>query len=251
MRCLFFDCDCYRQDIVVHDLQHAGEAWEDKVSRLRAALLEAGHGGMVVSELDEINWLLNIRGEGSSHNEVRMRTLSSIMSQCPLLCVTQGLYHSPTFQSLALVSHQEILLWLHMDKVTPELREHLGSEVEIRDVNTSLQDLAEWVSLHPELDSLLMSAPSSYLSGATFALYSSVPESLATLGDSPILDMKATKNPVEVAGMVEAHIRDAVAVCDWAAFMEHQIQDLGATNWTEISGAELLSEFRSGETYYM
>ena len=174
-------------------------------------------------------------------------SMSSIISQC----VTQGLYHSPTFQSLALVSHQEILLWLHMDKVTPELREHLGSEVEIRDVNTSLQDLAEWVSLHPELDSLLMSAPSSYLSGATFALYSSVPESLATLGDSPILSMKATKNPVEVAGMVEAHIRDAVAVCDWAAFMEHQIQDLGATNWTEISGAELLSEFRSGETYYM
>ena len=70
MRCLFFDCDSYRQDIVVHGLQHAGEAWEDKLSRLRAALQEAGHGGMVVSELDEINWLLNIRGEGSSHNEV-------------------------------------------------------------------------------------------------------------------------------------------------------------------------------------
>ena len=84
MRCLFFDCDSYRQDIVVHGLQHAGEAWEDKLARLRAALQEAGHGGMVVSELDEINWLLNIRGEGSSHNEVRMRILSS-MSQCPLL----------------------------------------------------------------------------------------------------------------------------------------------------------------------
>ena len=59
------------QDIVVHGIEYAGESWGDKVARLREALLEAGHGGMVVSELDEINWLLNIRGEGSSHNEVR------------------------------------------------------------------------------------------------------------------------------------------------------------------------------------
>ena len=157
---------------------------------------------------------------------------------------SQGLYHSPTFESLALVTAQEILLWLHVDKVTPELREHLGSEVEIRDIESSLQDLTEWVALHPELDSLLLSAPSTYLAGATFALYSSIPESMATLGDSPILDMKAIKNPVEVAGMVEAHIRDAVAVCDWAAFMESQVQDQGAANWTEISAMELLSEFR-------
>ena len=59
------------KDVVVHNIEFAGESWGDKVDRVRAALLEAGHGGMVVSELDEINWLLNIRGEGSSHNEVR------------------------------------------------------------------------------------------------------------------------------------------------------------------------------------
>ena len=94
-----------------------------------------------------------------------------------------------------------------MDKVTPELREHLGSEVEIRDIASSLQDLTEWVSMHPELDSLLLSAPSTYLSGATYALYSAVPDTIAVLGDSPILDMKAVKNSVEEAGMVEAHIR--------------------------------------------
>ena len=52
-------------------MEYAGETWRVKVARVREALLEAGHGGMVVSELDEINWLLNIRGEGSSHNEVR------------------------------------------------------------------------------------------------------------------------------------------------------------------------------------
>ena len=69
----------FSQDVVVHDMEYAGETWGVKVARVREALVEAGHGGMVVSELDEINWLLNIRGEGSSHNEVR----TSITKQTP------------------------------------------------------------------------------------------------------------------------------------------------------------------------
>ena len=56
--------------------------------------------------------------------------------------------------------------------------------------------------------------------------------------------MKAVKNEAEISGMVEAHIRDAGAFCDWAAFMEDQIQVVGADNWTEISAAELLSQYR-------
>ena len=66
-----YKCFHFSQDVVVHDMEFSGESSVDKVARVREALLEAGHGGMVVSELDEINWLLNIRGEGSSHNEVR------------------------------------------------------------------------------------------------------------------------------------------------------------------------------------
>ena len=61
------------------------------MARVREALLEAGHGGMVVSELDEINWLLNIRGEGSSHNEVRTnnkRLVNVKDSMYPRGCIT-------------------------------------------------------------------------------------------------------------------------------------------------------------------
>ena len=45
---------------------------------------------MLVSELDEVAWLFNLRGEGETHNE--------------------GLYHSPTFQSLSLVTGQVALI---------------------------------------------------------------------------------------------------------------------------------------------
>ena len=73
----------FSQDVVVHDMEYAGETWRVKVARVREALLEAGHGGMVVSELDEINWLLNIRGEGSSHNEVRT-SITNTFKDCIL-----------------------------------------------------------------------------------------------------------------------------------------------------------------------
>ena len=69
-------------------MEYAGETWGVKVARVREALVEAGHGGMVVSELDEINWLLNIRGEGSSHNEVRTSNNKHLQRLSPRDCIT-------------------------------------------------------------------------------------------------------------------------------------------------------------------
>ena len=45
-------------------MKYAGEAWEDKVDRLRKDLVENKYFGMIVTELDEIAWLFNIRGVG-------------------------------------------------------------------------------------------------------------------------------------------------------------------------------------------
>jgi Xaa-Pro aminopeptidase len=47
---------------VIQDLQFAGEDWEEKVDRLRTNLVENKYFGMIVTELDEIAWLFNIRG---------------------------------------------------------------------------------------------------------------------------------------------------------------------------------------------
>lgn len=41
--------------------------------------------------------------------------------------------------------------------------------------------------------------------------------------------------------MMQAHIRDAYALIEFATFMEDQIQNKGMTNWTELAAAELLS----------
>ena len=176
------------KDVVVYDMKYAGVEWTEKVSSLRDQLRD--YSGMIVSELDELAWLFNLRGEGESNNE--------------------GLFNTPVFQSLALVTHQELLLWLHLDQVREEVRQHLVSvnmRVEIRDLEHSVTDLTQWFSLHPGNHSVLLTSPSTYQTGVSWSVYSAVPDQRASLQTSPIINMKAVKNSVEEAGMVEAHIR--------------------------------------------
>ena len=57
---------------------------------------------------DEIAWIFNLRGKGSSNNE--------------------GLMHSPLFDSFALISMDDIFLWIHTDMADSEVLVHLTPE---------------------------------------------------------------------------------------------------------------------------
>ena len=92
-----------------------------------------------------------------------------------------------------------------------------------------------------------------------------IQDTVSQLAPSPVLEMKAVKNSAEEQGMIEAHILDAVAVCDWAAYMEAQIMVEMVDSWTEIRfeltfnkivlftsdfrAAELLSDYRKEQMF--
>ena len=87
---------------------------------------------------------------------------------------------------------------------------------------------------------------STYLSGASYAIYNAIQGTnvkIKKLTESPILLSKAVKNEVEAKGMIEAHVKDALALCRFAAHIETEIKS--GNNWTELSAAALLSEYRS------
>ena len=50
--------------------RYAGQSWQEKVRDLHQDLTELGAGGMVVTALDEIAWLFNIRGEAIPYSPV-------------------------------------------------------------------------------------------------------------------------------------------------------------------------------------
>ena len=104
----------------------------EKISELRDTLNSSDKTAMVISEPDEIAWIFNMRGEGES--------------------ILDSLMISPLFQSLALVTLDSIRLWVHHEKVTEEIRNHLNQDeceeanmcVVIGNYSNAILDLTEW-----------------------------------------------------------------------------------------------------------
>ena len=61
---------------------------------------------------------------------------------------------------------------------------------------------------------------------------------------------KNAKNDVEAQGMIKSHIRDAVALCQFAAHLEEEIVN-GAEDWTELSASQLLMDYRSKQDLFV
>ena len=97
-------------------IKYAGLEWPQKVQNLRDTLQKLSLDAMAITEHDEIAWLFNLRGQGESTNE--------------------GLMHSPLFESLALVSDDQVFLWIDTQKVVPGLMVHLNPR-EQRDLGST------------------------------------------------------------------------------------------------------------------
>lgn len=86
----------------VWDIKYAGKPWTEKVEELRKELEDIGSDAMVVTALDEIAWLLNIRGRDIPHN--------------------------PFVKSYVVVTRNEIHMYVDPKKLTDQVRHHLRTE---------------------------------------------------------------------------------------------------------------------------
>lgn len=76
---------------------------------------------------------------------------------------------------------------------------------------------------------------------AGYALVSLIPENQRILEITPVCLSKAVKNAIEVEGMKRAHVKDAVALCEFLAWLENAIE---SDTITEITAADKLEGFR-------
>ncbi|KAK7068099.1 Xaa-Pro aminopeptidase 2 [Halocaridina rubra] len=215
--------------IFIHELQFAGKKWEKKVEEAREEMENKEADMMVLTALDEIAWLLNLRG-----NDIP---------------------NTPVFRSYVFIGRNSVELFIPKGKITPAVDNHLnvnqcGEEecVTISEYSTVLTRL-QALQLDHGIRKVLLPSKYSYSGGVSYAIYSAVPEDKRLFVTSPVLFMKARKNEVEVQGMKRAHIKDAVALCDFLSFMEQEITDGNA--WNEMEAAETLSEYREQQDHYV
>ena len=84
--------------------------------------------------------------------------------------------------------------------------------------------------------------------GASFAIYDAVDESKRLLGLSPIMFRKAQKNNVEIKGMENANLKDAVALIAFSAELEEGM--INGDNWDELKVSKRLYEYRSKQELF-
>lgn len=190
--------------VSVQPLEWAGETVGDKVKRLMEAVERRGCGRILVSQLDEVAWLLNLRG-GDVH------------------C-------TPVFVAYCIVSRNEVALYCNPQKIDGEVTEYLGkNNVKVYDYGMIESDLMN------SKDTIMFSPLTN------MALAAECLRCGAVMADSPVAAMKAVKNEAEIRGMKQAMVQDGVALVKWIRWMREAVPRGGET---ELSVDRKLTSLR-------
>ena len=191
------------------DIKWAGESRADKCARIRKAMEKKGADLFVLTSLDDIAWLLNIRG-GDIHC-------------CPVVL------------SYLVMTKTEIRLFANEKAFQTDVLEALEKD------GVTLfpyDNIYEYVKTFKKDEKVLLCKKK-----VNSRLVSNIPADTRILDEENLtLLPKATKNPVEVENERIAHIRDGVAVTKFIYWLK---KNVGRIPITELSAAEKLYEFRS------
>lgn len=207
--------------IKIQEESFAGESWQSKISRLRYTLSQLGADMQIVTALDEIAWLLNLRG-----------------SDIP---------YTPVFRAYLTVGLNWATLYLPLEKITPLIRSHLYTATDnvlVMPYDWIWYDLPERAK---RATKVLVPSLINYSKGASFLIYQMIPSDKILLLPSPVVNMKAYKNSVEAEGMKNAHIRDAVAFCELWFRMENGLK--AGEKWDELKVVAMLEKLRGEQPF--
>ena len=193
--------------------KYSGESSASKLARVRKAMAEKGADSHIIASLDDVCWLLNIRGDD--------------VDFFPLLL------------SYAVVTMDKAELYVDGSKLDDKIREELSkNNVSIHPYNDIYEDIK---SLSP--DSTTMIDPMKM----NYALYKNIPCKIVEAANPTIL-MKAMKNDVELENVKEAHIKDGIAITKFMYWIKNRYDKEPIT---ELSSAAKLTELRSAQEGYI
>ncbi|MCJ1416276.1 hypothetical protein MMC32_002611 [Xylographa parallela] len=214
------------EPVKVLDVQFSGKKFQEKLEDLRKELEKKKSAGLIVSMLDEIAWLYNLRGNDIPYN--------------------------PVFFSYAIITPTTATIYVDSSKLDPEVHSHLGDTVHIRPYNAIFDDvkvMGESVQTETTTNEdskaevpkrkFMISTKASWALSLILGGEDKVDELR-----SPIGDAKAIKNKTELEGMRQCHIRDGAALSEYFAWLEEQLVGK-ETKLDEVEAADKLEQIRS------
>lgn len=188
--------------------QYTGESTTSKIKRVREKMKQSNADVHILTSLDDIAWVLNIRGNDIPHFPVVLSFLAITQTECCLFIHSKVLSESVRMQleqwGITICDYEAIYsyvaqieakktVWMDCDRVNFNICNQLNSEVKV---------------LNQE---------------------------------NPTVRMKAIKNPVELENLRNAHVEDGVA---FTKFMYWLKTNVGKIAMTEITASDYLAERR-------
>jgi len=199
----------------VFDVKYSGKSTTEKLETLRAEMKKTRADVFILSALDDIAWLFNIRGNDVSYNPVTI--------------------------AYALVDMEKAVLFIDAEKITDESAKYLASQK---------IETAPYLEIYRAIEQI-PTTKSVLADGAKLnqSLFEKIPKTCAIRNTmSPVFKLKSIKNAVEMAGMNRAMVKDGVAMVRFLKWFE---ENLGKTELTEISVAEKLYAFRTEQADFV
>lgn len=199
--------------VVLHDVAYAGENIYRKLKRLRSFLAEHSLQAILISSLDDIAWLLNMRAA--------------------------DVHCNPVFVSYLVVAHHDAALYIDASRLSEQAATYLNRNnitvLPYEDVSHAFEHLDHF-------DKVLMDP-----NETPYTLYAKTPCRKADI-PSPLPMMKAVKNEVEIKGFDNAMMRDGVAMVQFLRWLRPAVE---AGGQTEISVSDKLRELRASQDLFV
>ncbi|ODV95410.1 hypothetical protein PACTADRAFT_50134 [Pachysolen tannophilus NRRL Y-2460] len=200
------------EDSIVYELplKYTGIHANDKIAKIRSILKENKCHSLVVTALDDIAWLLNLRANDIPYN--------------------------PVFFSYVILTINDVFCYINDKKIDSEASNYLSQIDGL--------SLAPYEKFWEELPAKLLLSSSLTPSekkkimlpkNATYALFSNIPTvSNEIINKDLISELKAIKNEAEIEGARRAQFKDGIALARFFAWLEYQLIFKGETidEWT-------------------
>ena len=196
-----------KEPVWILDEAFAGKSSKEKITELREAMAKEQATVHILTTLDDIAWLLNIRG-----NDI----------QC-----------NPMVLSYAMITMDKFYLYIHSEVLNDEVKTYLEQQ------GVTIKGYEEIYNMVKELsdETILLEK------GCTnYAIYSLIDNSNTVINKmNPTVLRKAIKNPVEVENMKKAHVKDGVAMVKFIRWLK---ENVGKMPMDEISVSNYLDQLR-------
>ena len=193
--------------------KYAGESVASKLERLRKKMSDEGAEAHVISLLDAVAWLFNLRGSDVEFNPVAI--------------------------AYAIITWKKASLFIDRKKIDQRFESALREDIDLRPYDDFPAHLLR-LGRQKRRVWLDEASVSQWVAGL-------LKGAMLVLKPGPVALFKAVKNRAEIAGTRAAHARDGAAMVKFLCWLEKEVPKGGVT---ELAAAKKLEEFRSRQALY-